>query len=480
MYSFKQELSMGINVDMDSHNGLRGALSVYIVLFHLCFRNEQHPFINFQGSSLMPLFFMLSAFSLVVGYGRKKYVLQTKICGLILSSADSENDCCEKFDHWKFYQNRLARVMPLYYLDSLGLGLPLLFTGYSMIDWKLYPSVLFINIIPLTTLIFNYAILDGPAWTICTLLYMWLVFPMMLPRVQRMTDEELVKGISKCYWLQLLLMIVLTGALFPFLSYIKLTRMNLFYVATTHPIIRFPVFLMGMYAGELCLRYSEGKLPWPSAYFRFFPGCSMDTATLHPLINRDEDTNEDTALIEGACVDTSIWKERVTRQTITLLSLTCLVSLLDTISLLFIFKNEIFGEYWFQGIVPFAQLELIVALTRDGRATRISKWFRTSVGNWLGDRSMAIYLVHWPLIGYLCFMIHGKPLPFPRHYVGKCDEYDKHSDEWKHCTDVEKKWFLNNMIPLWGIPVILVWTLILADLTYRLVEVPCRKLFRSS
>ena len=417
---------------------------------------------------------------MVVGYGRKKYFLQTDIFGVKLSGSNPESDNCVKFDHWKFYQNRLARVMPLYYFDTFVLALPLLFVGFCMIDWETYPAVLVVNIIPVTTLLgfFVGAQLDGPAWTICTLLYMWLLFPFVLPRVQRMTDDELIKGISNCYWFQFVIILVLLAALIPTMSITGMSVQNVIGIIMMHPVSRFPVFLMGVYAGELCVRHSDSVLPWPSTYFRFFPKSTRDTDQAFSLVNYGED-NDKAGTSDGACADTSLWRVRVTKQCVTLSALTFLVFVFDTI-LQYAFQASALGEFWFQGIVAFAQLELVVALTRDGGATRVSKWFRTSVGNWLGDRSMAIYLVHWPLLGYLCFMIYGKPLPYPRHYIGKCEDYHKGSDEYKHCEHVSDEWLYNNFVPAWGIPVILVWVLILADLTHRYVEEPCRKLFRSS
>ena len=470
---------MPVNVDMDSHNGLRGALSVYIVIFHLFLFNSQRPNIDMQGPSLMPLFFILSGFSLVVGYGRKRYLIQSEICGVKLSGSNPESDVCVKFDNWKFYQNRLARVMPLYYFDILVLYLPLLFVGFGLMDWKDYPYILVVNILPVTTLLgFSKWQLDGPSWTICSLLWMWLVFPIVLPRVQRMTENGLVKGITICYWLQLYTMIV--GMMVAQVMMLQSGKDMMFLIVIfyTHPLLRFPVFLMGMFAGELCLRHSDSKLPWPASYLRFFPRPFTDTNHGFSLIKEGEN-NEISECSEGASVDTLIWKQRVTRQTVTLLSLTLLVFACDTIVKDY-FPPGIFGIIWFQAIVPFAQLELAVSLTRDGGVTQVSKWFRTSIGNWLGERSMAIYLVHWPLMGYLSFMIYGKPLPYPRHYYGKCDDYHHGSDEWKHCKDVSDKWAHVNFIPLWGIPIILTWVFIFADLTYRFVEKPCREILRSS
>ena len=470
---------MGV-VDMESHGGLRGFLAVYIVVFHLLLLNRQHPFINIMGSSLMPFFFVLSGFSLVVGYGRKKYLLQNDICGVRLSGSNPESDNCVKFDSWKFYQNRFARVMPLYYFDSLALGLPLFLSGYGFSDWQQYPMVLVVNILPVSTLLCNAlgGPLDAPAWTICTLLCFWLVFPLLLPRVQRMTSDELVQAITKCYWFQFFLILIMCFVFIPTLSFTGLTIDSLGCFFTMHPISRFPVFFMGVYAGELCMRHQDSMLPWPSTYFRFFPSSSTDTGEEYSLLKLAEN-NSDT--VEGikVCTDSTIWKSRVTRQSATLSLLFFLVSVCYLILQLCSIPAGVMLDFLLQGIVAFAELEIVVALTRDGGKTRISEWFRSSVGNWFGDRSMAIYLVHFPLILYVCFMANGEPIHFPRHYVGKCDDYPRDSDERRHCENVFKKWLSQNLIPLWGFPIVLVLTPILADLTYRFIEEPCRKLLRA-
>lgn len=49
-------------------DGLRGAAAFWIMLFH-CIIYSDHP-IDFQGSSVMPLFFLLSGFMLTVAYSR--------------------------------------------------------------------------------------------------------------------------------------------------------------------------------------------------------------------------------------------------------------------------------------------------------------------------------------------------------------------------------------------------------------------------
>lgn len=46
--------------------GLRGVAAVWIVLFH-SFHYSKINYINLQGSTLMPLFFLLSGFTLTIG-----------------------------------------------------------------------------------------------------------------------------------------------------------------------------------------------------------------------------------------------------------------------------------------------------------------------------------------------------------------------------------------------------------------------------
>lgn len=56
-----------------------------------------------------------------------------------------------------------------------------------------------------------------------------------------------------------------------------------------------------------------------------------------------------------------------------------------------------------------AQLTVVVALTRDGGVSLAGKALRTPLAQWLGRLSMALYLVHMPVIAYLCLAVSGGP-----------------------------------------------------------------------
>ena len=72
----------------------------------------------------MPLFFLLSGFSCTLGYGRKKYKRATECCGPCKTTSGCQCENCknaeeEIFDSWRFYFNRMTRLLPVYYATYL-------------------------------------------------------------------------------------------------------------------------------------------------------------------------------------------------------------------------------------------------------------------------------------------------------------------------------------------------------------------------
>ena len=66
-----------------------------------------------------------------------------------------------------------------------------------------------VSLIPLQPFFSDYFgwCLDDPAWFIHTLLAFYYMFPLWLSRAQRQTNEQLVHGIVKWYWVQLALIV---------------------------------------------------------------------------------------------------------------------------------------------------------------------------------------------------------------------------------------------------------------------------------
>lgn len=179
------------------------------------------------------------------------------------------------FQVGRFYRNRAARTLPVYYL-SMACTLPLLIAGWHSAppSSTAFIPYLIVNAAPphiwvtLTSFLLSPAI-DGPAWTLATLFAFWALFPVLLPVVQRMSDGALTSGLVWCFWAQLVSGVVAFVILVPIVGF-----WPAFATATMNPITRLPLFLMGMYAGVLCLRHpaaTSGTLPWPRVFCMVVP-----------------------------------------------------------------------------------------------------------------------------------------------------------------------------------------------------------------
>lgn len=114
-----------------------------------------------------------------------------------------------------------------------------------------------------------------------------------------------------------------------------------------------------------------------------------------------------------------------------------------------------------------AQLNVLVALTRDGGgASLASKALRTPLAQWLGKLSMNIYLLHYPLLAYLAFIVNG----------GRPNRYTCGPDEAK--DECWARFEQGKTMPLWGIAVVPAAALLLSELVHRVVEAPARRCLR--
>lgn len=365
-------------------------------------------------------------------------------------------------DKISFYQNRLARTLPVYYTCT-GLAIPLWLAGYGSVDPRQLGAVLAcvaVSVLPVSTL-FAFMLgspIDGPGWTIGTLAVMWLLFPYTYPYIRSRSDDQLIVDITNYYWLQLALVLGLFPALVVVVGF-----WPAFAAATMQPIVRYPVFLMGACAGELCRRRRGLALIWPNSGLGFFPACCCCRV-------------EYDVALEATAAATGAWSARCWTASMLFALVTASVASVDAVVR---YQGRdtssgILGGWWYQAVVPFIQLEIVVSLTRDFREDSVTNhFFRHTISQWLGDLSMCIYLVHWVLIQYLCWGIEGKALTWPDQY--DCPDGPERDD----C--VEKIEHFNNArsIPMWGIPVVMAVSILVAVGLRRLVEVPGRHLLRA-
>jgi len=237
---------------LDPLGGLRGLAAFHVMLLHYFLYSRYEVMvrgsnlysrIHLQASVQMPLFFLLSGFSLALGYGGKQWSIK-----LPWQRLDAEGEV--RFDYARYYRNRFARVAPIYYLSQIVFIPAYVYGQHESIhhgDWTLYKTIAF----TLTcTNTWFHPIADFPfmpaAWTVNTLFFFYLTFPFILPRVQRLTDTQLARGLVLLFWFQLV----------PFLVLLVLYPEH-FWVITANPLCRLPVFVMGVIAGVQQIRHNE-------------------------------------------------------------------------------------------------------------------------------------------------------------------------------------------------------------------------------
>ena len=398
----------------------------------------------------MPLFLMLSGFSLTVVYGRKRYKSVNLCCSetndledqttneKLLKDSSNDSQDLNSLNISGFYQNRCARVIPVYYLTML-LTIPYSLAGFGVMspDDLYAPQTIIVNIIPVSTL-FSFTLggpLDGVAWTVCTLCVFWVFFPYFLTQYQGLTDSQLVsKIVAMFYWQLVLLIVGVLGILA-----VGGNFWVAFATGTMNPITRIPLFIMGICAGLLCVRHpiaaemsdkDPDPLPWPKPYISLFP-CGTSTS--------------------GA----TDWTALTRQVSLNLLFLTLFWAAIDS------FIYDIIGAVFLQAIVPYAQLTVVVGLTRDCSVTNtVYNFLVHPVNLWLGKISMTIYLLHYVFIMYVCWIVYG-------HSLTWCDAMDKDAD----CDDFNDA----RVMPTWGIPAVIVTTLITSPIIYSYFEEPMRK-----
>ncbi len=113
---------------------------------------------------------------------------------------------------------------------------------------------------------------------------------------------------------------------------------------------------------------------------------------------------------------------------------------------------DLLGSWWMQGVFPYAILVIIVGLSVTSREAipytqRLLSW---PAFLFLGKISLALYLVHEPIIQYI---------------------------SWAARPD--QVWSFDMPMPIWGIFIVLPVSLVLATLLERSVETPARKFLRA-
>ncbi len=406
-YIYRQQPSATAAGLVTAHTGMRGLLSLWIVIFHCLLYSIGW---NLNGSALMAFFYLLSGYSLAVRYGEAEYGTRAE------DNANEPREGGAKFNRRGFYQNRFARIAPVYYLVTL-MALPLAFLGHG---WEPIRGLWFAvvqNVLAVQTWDGRPGpTIVGPGWTISTLAFFYLVFPWLLKRYQNRSDRSLNRSVTILMVVQAVVFLVL----FIGISGIDGDGEWAIWCADAWPLSRTPVFAMGLVAGLLVLRQG---LPDRDSNVRMM-GVSNDKG--------------------------NPWAKTVDRRMGILALSIAAFSIFEIVT-----KIDPGGRLWMGVAFPYLMLPSIVGLSMAG-------YDRTSVTirllNWppllfLGKISLALYLVHEPVIQYVAAIarpnqswIEGLPTP----------------------------------MPVWGTAVVVPVSIVLAVLLERYVEIPAHKYLRSN
>uniref|UniRef100_A0A0G4G4R9 Acyltransferase 3 domain-containing protein n=1 Tax=Chromera velia CCMP2878 TaxID=1169474 RepID=A0A0G4G4R9_9ALVE len=226
-------------LNLDTLSGLRGLCAVYIMIGHgllFCTASSVLPrlFVPVQ----MPFFFLLSGFCLATANDR--------------SARGGEG---AHFDYWNFHWKRFARVYPTYILTNL-LAVPLVFSGYTDAKPPSWPRMIPLALTCTATWGLFVHIPNVASWTICTLVFFYLLFPSLFLCLRKKSSVFL----QRLEWSMDVLQFVVGMSLLHGIQW-WFEKMHwhdpskqFYWVPTTNPVSRLPIFLMGMSAGLLCSR----------------------------------------------------------------------------------------------------------------------------------------------------------------------------------------------------------------------------------
>lgn len=164
---------------------------------------------------------------------------------------------------WNFYQNRLARILPVYYFTFLValILIPLGYTQYSSEDPTFHPVNVATSLLLIQTWIMFPLSPNVPAWTVSTLIFFYIVYPRLLFFAQKWSNQGLANLMALSFYFQMVTGFLIMGALpTEHLNPFPMPFLINYWLSTQHPIARLPVFFMGICAGVLCTRIQDGNL----------------------------------------------------------------------------------------------------------------------------------------------------------------------------------------------------------------------------
>ena len=321
----------------------------------------------------MPLFFLLSGFSLSMAYGKEDWTIKFPW------QRPDEGE--RRFDYSNYFQNRFARIGPLYYLTQIFFIPPYILLGHDSHFYS--PGTLGMTIMATLTCTntWFYPLSRRPfmetAWTINTLFFFYLMFPILLSRLQKLNYNTMARCIVLLHLMQLLC--ILPMIWIP----------ESYWIITSNPLLRLPVFTMGMLAGLQNLRHEQSAtcydpnldqpfihdiLPWGF----FWTKRQLNTKPSNKSQVKRKHEKDTIQRFKIVCFQNEIeyiWKRRVDINASIILLLIIVATILKIVH-----NNSVtFLNNYGQLYLVHMQLIIIVGLTRDGGKSLVGRICRTTL-----------------------------------------------------------------------------------------------------
>ena len=429
-------------VDTAALTGLRGLAAVHVACGHIFIGSTLGQ--DLIGGAAMPFFFLLSGFVMTLGYGQTQYE-RPGCCGggPEYSTSDGQGKAATMMDKSKFWQNRFARLFPVYAVTNLMIagaiasmgGVGVLGTPQGLLGMGLQFSL---AIFGLNTWFLPFVDVgmppNGVTWTICTMSFFYWVFPYILPTMQRMSGERRRIWIDRLFLLQMFTYFAtfwLWALAVPVLSLepnelsdpfgewragldFEVSPSMGYWVARSWPPFRLLVFCMGCLAAlnrlDVAKRQAaldaEEKQADRSVRDADCDGVDDDGRSLgleknpcnlgglcsccghvgdsYPTLILPPPPSNDSLMIRSQAKEAfeTIWAIRVDR---------CVGVYVGALTLIILterFLQSIQGRVWLEAIVPYLELAIIVGLTYDGRRSYTSRFCNTRAITWLGESDL--------------------------------------------------------------------------------------------
>jgi len=448
---------------------------------------------DLHGGWCLPIFYMLSGFVMTAGYAQTKWALPGATAfdcmfGLFGGSprqlakeraaakADEERAGeapPQAFGTRTFLRKRLVRLAPLFLITNLMAIAGMCYWGVpaAMIDQDGLP----VFVVWMTASVFGLSswaprestLPPNPVtWTISTMFFFYFAFPVIMPYLQRLPAKTMTNCAMRYYVYRMPLMMLMA---FTYI-WIDTSPVDAYWLMRAFPLCGVPIFMMGCCCAFTTLRDAQAK-----------PGSTSDDKVSQPQPSDipAAATTEDEAVAmesEGSRKKriSSVYSmedlpEELSKQAETLESTSdwgsrfvgklCSLHQADVLfgSLALMFSACVFFRRF--GGMPavsillrpagelvnpalyYALMRALVAI--DHERSLISRILRSRLFQFLGDISMGMYMVHWPIQTAISKYSYS---------------YDK---VWQHRVPI---------MPAWGTAVALPCSIVLGWILVRLVD----------